>query len=91
MVVRNLLGPEKEPEEEVDDASISEHYLCGMIAPRRRKFFRVEVAADALGSGEKGSEEGPIEPAEPQAMTMFPSSFGLTFTAARRVPRAARA
>ena len=34
-VVRDLLGPAGGSEEEVDETSVRERYLVGMLAPRR--------------------------------------------------------
>jgi hypothetical protein len=36
MVVRDLLGPVGGPEEEVDEPSVRDRYLVGMLAPKRQ-------------------------------------------------------
>lgn len=78
MALKNLIGPENGEAEEVDEPHVYEHYLSGIVAPRNRKFSPNE--ADDLGDNESSPDDGPIEPAQPSVMTMFPSSIGLTFT-----------
>src|SRR5438876_6598422 len=77
-VVRDLLGPAGGPEEEVDETSVRERYLVGMLAPRRQVLTQQEFDDLAVG-GEDDGEQGTADVGAPQATTMFPSSFGLTF------------
>jgi hypothetical protein len=77
-VIRDLRGPVNGPEEEIDEASVRDRYLVGMLAPRRQVLTPEEFDELAVG-GEGPPEEGTVDVNAPQATTMFPSSFGLTF------------
>src|SRR5260370_33380982 len=78
MVVRDLLGPVGGPEEEVDEPSVRDRYLVGMLAPRRQELSPEEF--DELPQGGSGPvEDGTAESTSPANKTMFPSSFGMTF------------
>src|SRR6266478_6786398 len=78
MVLNDLLGPVGGPKEEIDDPSVRERYLVGMLAPKRQELSPEEF--DELPQGGSGTvEEGPTEYTAPTAKTMFPSSFGMTF------------
>lgn len=77
-VMRDLLGPAGGPEEEVDETSVRERYLVGMLAPRRQVLEPQQFDDLAVG-GEGTAEEGTTDIGAPQATTMFPSSFGMTF------------
>ncbi len=76
-VIRDLLGPAGGPEEEVEDAP-RDRYLVGMLAPRRQ-LLAPETFDDLAVGGEGAAEEGSVDVNAPQATTMFPSSFGMTF------------
>ena len=81
LVLADLHGPAGGPEEEVDEASMSERYLVGMLAPRRRPVG--PELFDELSVGGKGTdEEGKADISAPQAETLIPSSFGMTFAVA---------
>jgi hypothetical protein len=78
MVLKDLLGPVAGPEEEIDEPSVRDRYLVGMLAPKRQELSPEEF--DDLPTGGSGtSEDGPTEATSPAAKTMFPSSFGMTF------------
>jgi len=78
IVLNDLLGPVGGPEEEIDEPSVRDRYLVGMLAPRRQELSPEEF--DELSQGGTGTvEEGTTEYTAPQARTLFPSSFGLTF------------
>ncbi len=81
MVRNDLIGPAGGPREEVDEI-VSERYLCGMLAPRHRKNWHVEVGAEAFNGVNTTKEDGPIEADQPEtdARSMFPCTFGFTFT-----------
>src|SRR3954452_11007680 len=79
MVVRDLLGPVGGPEEEIDEPSVRDRYLVGMLAPKRQELSPEEF--DELAQGGVGStEDGLPDFTAPPAKTMFPSSFGMTFS-----------
>ncbi len=78
LVIRDLLGPARGPEEEIEDAP-HDRYLVGMLAPRRQ-FLTPETFDDLAVGGEGTAEEGSVDVSAPQATTMFPSSFGMTFS-----------
>ncbi len=78
MVLKDLLGPVEGPEEEIDEPSVRDRYLVGMLAPKRQELSPEEF--DELPNGGSGSvEDGASEPSSPTTKTMFPSSFGMTF------------
>ncbi len=78
MVLADLHGPAGGEAEEIDEPSVRERYLVGMLAPKRQELSPEEF--DELPQGGTGTvEEGTTEYTAPTAKTMFPSSFGLTF------------
>jgi len=80
-VLRDLLGPAGGPEEEVNEGSLRERYLVGMLAPRSEQLPPEQdddLAVTAAGS----PEEGQPETSTAAATSMSPSSMGLTFTVA---------
>lgn len=78
MVLKDLLGPVGGHEEEIDEPSVRDRYLVGMLAPKRQELSPEEF--DELPQGGSGSaEDGTAESTAPAAKTMFPSSFGMTF------------
>jgi hypothetical protein len=78
MVLLDLLGPVGGPEEEIDEPSVRDRYLVGMLAPKRQELQPEEF--DELPDGGSGSvEDGATEVTALATKTMFPSSFGMTF------------
>jgi hypothetical protein len=78
MVLSDLLGPVGGPEEEIDEQSVRDRYLAGMLAPKRQELSPEQF--DELSQGGSGSvEDGATESSSPTTKTMFPSSFGMTF------------
>ena len=78
MVLLDLLGPVGGPEEEIDEPSVRDRYLVGMLAPKRQELQPEEF--DELPNGGSGSvEDGATEVTAPATKTMFPSSFGMSF------------
>src|SRR5260370_25863942 len=78
MVLADLLGSVGGGAEEIDDPSVRERYLVGMLAPKRQELSPEEF--DELPQGGSGTlEEGTTEYSAPTTKTMFPSSFGMTF------------
>ncbi len=74
MVLKDLLGLVGGNEEKVDEPSVRDRYLVGMMAPKRQELSPEQF--DDLPTGGSGtSEDGPTEVATPAAKTMFPSSF----------------
>ena len=39
MVLKDLIGPVGGPEEEIDEPSVRDRYLVGMLAPKRQKIL----------------------------------------------------
>ncbi len=79
MVNADLLGPVGDESEELDEARVSDRYLVGALAPANQ--WVEPEQQDALAeSGARDTQDG--EPDEPQFGTasLFPSSFGMTFT-----------
>jgi hypothetical protein len=76
-VIADLLGPAGGPEEELDE-NVRDRYLVGQLAPRAQIVRPEEF--DELAVADSGtSEEGATDVSAPQAVTMSPSSFGMTF------------
>ena len=81
-ILNDLLGPAGGSEEEVDEDSVSDRYLVGLLAPQYRTSDAQELPEqqDELAIADKGNaEEGNTEVSVPPTTTMFPSSFGMTF------------
>ena len=79
LVILDLLGPAGGPEEEIAEGGVRDRYLVGMLAPRQQQ-VAPEEQDDLDPAGEDAPDDGPIDRGATQAPTMFPSSFGLTFT-----------
>ena len=77
-VLGDLLGPAGGPDEEVNEARVRDRYLVGMLAPKRQVLMPEQFDELAIGT-EDGPEEGTPDFTAPQATTLFPSSFGMTF------------
>jgi hypothetical protein len=60
LVVRDLLGPAGGPEEEVIEDRVREHYLVGMLAPRRVSVEGTEIDEIAV-AGTDSYDEGKTE------------------------------
>lgn len=78
-VFKELLGPAGGEDEEVDENSVLDRYLVGMLAPKRQLVRAGESDGLEVAGGES-AEEGATDPSALPADTLFPSSFGLTFT-----------
>ncbi|MHB8644191.1 MAG: DISARM system helicase DrmA [Thermomicrobiales bacterium] len=76
LVLSDLLGPAGGPTEELTEDP-QERYLVGMLAPRNLH-VAAETQDDLAESGTDTAEDGAAEPSATAAMTLFPSSFGLT-------------
>ncbi|MEI8165195.1 MAG: hypothetical protein WCG26_02415, partial [Chloroflexales bacterium] len=79
LVILDLLGPAGGPEEEIAESGVRDRYLVGMLAPRQQQ-IGPEQQDDIDPVGEDAPDDGPIDRGATQAPSMFPSSFGLTFT-----------
>src|SRR6516164_11484131 len=55
MVLNDLLGPVGGPEEEIDEPSVRDRYLVGMLAPKRQELSPEEF--DELPQGGSGAVE----------------------------------
>ena len=74
LVLADLHRPVGGPNKELDEASVSERYLVGMLAPRRNP--PNTDLFDELAVRVKGTEEdGKIDIVPPQAESLMPSSF----------------
>jgi len=89
-VLADLLGPAGGEEEEVDEDSVSDRYLVGLLAPQQRHkgaettlrevdFQQPELSDELAVVGKGTVEDGTTEVSIPPAESMFPSSFGMTF------------
>jgi len=73
-----LLGPAEGPEEEVDEPSIVDRYLVGMLAPKEAVVGDDQDDEFAEG-GEDSVEEGKTERSGIRSGTLLPCSMGLSF------------
>ena len=78
LVLQDLLGPAGGPEEELDEGSVRDRYLVGMLAPRDQQIVPEEL--DELAIPEEGSiEDGLNDDTALQITSLFPSSIGMSF------------
>ena len=66
LVLADLHGPAGGPEEEVDESSVSERYLVGMLSPRRNPVGG-ELLEGLEVSGRDSREDGKADVTAPQA------------------------
>ena len=85
LVLGDLHGPAGGPEEELDEGSVSDRYLTGMLAPKRKP-VGMELFDELAVAGRGSAEDGKADITTPQAETLIPSSFGMTFCVAANVP-----
>jgi hypothetical protein len=78
LVLLDLLGPAAGPDEELDDSSVRDRYLVGMLAPREVRMQPEELDELAV-SEESSGEDGPNDDASLQIASLCPSSIGLSF------------
>lgn len=83
-VVADLFGPAGGPEEEIDENSVRDRYIVGMLAPRAHGLVLEEFDDSGVETG-TDRQDGAPEPETPQGQSMFPSSIGFTFAVAKRV------
>lgn len=79
IVLRDLLGPAGGPEEEVDETNVRERYLVGLLAPQQQQ-VSLEEFDELSDAGPDSPDEGPAESTLLPARTLYPSSFGLSFS-----------
>ena len=90
LVVADLLGPAKGPTELIDERNVRGRYIVGLLAPKGQSALPEEQSAESLTSedmdgeldtNEREEDEGDIGAgrAEKVAVSMLPSSIGLTF------------
>jgi hypothetical protein len=77
-VLADLLGPAGGENEEIDEASVRDRYLVGLLAPQRQQ-VSLEQQDELAVAGSGNTEEGTTESNTVSNETMFPSSFGMTF------------
>lgn len=78
MVLRDLLGPAGDEEEEIEEARVHDRYLIGMLAPNDLQTAPEEQ--DELAIAEEGSEDsGPADLDATQTRSLNPSSMGISF------------
>lgn len=79
LMFKDLLGPADGPTEEVTEQTVRDRYLVGMLAPTQQNLEPEEF--EELADGQSATpEEGSADYTGPTARTLFPSSFGLTFS-----------
>lgn len=95
MVLRDLLGPAGGEEEIVEERNVRGRYILGLLAPKGQSAFPDDTEPtdeeeqdplptideqDELATAGTDTEDGKAEQVAPKAMTMLPSSIGMTFT-----------
>jgi len=78
LVLLDLLGPAGGPAEELDEGSVRDRYLVGMLAPRDQHIVPEELDELAVPE-ESGSEDGANDDAALQNTSLCPSSIGMSF------------
>jgi len=82
-ILKDLRGPVQGEEEEVEEDSVQDRYLVGLLAPQYRQaaiLGEQPEEEDELAIADKGNqEEGATETTATSTPTMFPSSLGMTF------------
>jgi hypothetical protein len=81
IVVRDLLGPAGGPTDELDERSVRDRYLVGMLAPRGQ-LLQLEQSDELATAGAGTAEEGLPDPDSLQGQGMSPFSLGITFSVA---------
>jgi len=79
MIVKELLGPAHGEEEEIEEDSLRDRYLIGLLAPKNSQQQSEQQEELALSQADN-PEEGKAETHASGTPTMFPSSMGMTFT-----------
>ncbi|HEX5445568.1 MAG TPA: DISARM system helicase DrmA [Pirellulales bacterium] len=98
MVVKDLLGPAERADEELDERSVRDRYLVGVLAPRRQatqptpqpaggedEEFPPVLLDELEEDGAEGEDDGPQEFSAPLPKATFPASFGMTFCVSGQV------
>ena len=85
MVQRDLLGPAGGPEEIVAEGTVRGRYIVGILAPKGQSSLLDEeedLADDHkdLAVAGEDTEDGIPDVVASKAVSMFPSSIGMTFT-----------
>ena len=90
-ILKDLLGPVGGADEEIEERSVTDRYLVGLLAPQfRRKKNGQQGNESSIEedpeyqdplevAGADNPEEGHTESSVPPPNTMFPSSMGMTF------------
>jgi Helicase conserved C-terminal domain len=82
-ILKELLGPAGGETEEIDEDSVQDRYLVGLLAPLHRHSTapgEQPEEQDELAIADKGNlEEGSTEGSPAPAPSMFPSSLGMSF------------
>lgn len=74
----DLLGPAGGPEEEVNESSVQDRYLVGMLAPSYKHMMPEELEELELAES-SGGEDGASERSVLSTPTFNPSSLGMSF------------
>jgi hypothetical protein len=85
LVIADLHGPAGGPQEELNEPSVSDRYLVGMLAPRRNP-AGMDLFDELAVAGKGNEEDGKADISAPQAEALIPSSFGLTFAVTGEAP-----
>jgi hypothetical protein len=78
LVLLDLLGPAGGPEEEVNESSVQDRYLVGMLAPSYKHIMPEEQEEVELAES-SGGEDGVNERSVLTTPTFNPSSLGMSF------------
>ncbi|NJO59285.1 MAG: helicase [Richelia sp. RM2_1_2] len=77
-ILADLLGPAGGENEEINESSVRDRYLVGLLAPQRQQ-VSLEQQDELAVAGSGNTEEGTTESNTVSNETMFPSSLGMTF------------
>lgn len=78
LVLLDLLGPTGGPEEEIDESSVRDRYLVGLLAPSHQQIQPEEQEELALADA-SGAEDGSPDATPLNTLTLRSSSIGMSF------------
>ena len=78
LVLLDLLGPAGGPEEEVNEHSVRDRYLVGLLAPSHQQIKPEEMEELALADA-SGTEDGSPDETPLNTLTFRSSSIGMSF------------
>jgi len=76
---RDLLGPCDGPDEEVDETTVTDRYLVGMLAPNNTVITQEDDTGFEEGDTDRNSDDGEADSTQNRTGSLIPSSIGMSF------------